>query len=362
LLLNSSLSQPSMSSSAATPTLVVRNTFICAVGVEELSPCRMRQRAKTHEVSSSTLLLDEQQGQEGGALAMQSAGRRADLALTLEAGEAEVVSAAVAEIEASLPALSFHPEGASLVRRALEVASSSEQKALMAAMAGMVCEAARSPHAHEVLEQIVICRGAEGVQFIVEELSRLGGREASSNLHACPVCCRLLAAAPAALGVVALVDEALGDDPADLCCRKFGHLLAVAVVCHGLPRQAGAIVASLRGNPQRFARHRFASKVYEAALRACPPALGEGLARDLMEQPGAVASMACHNFGVRVVRALLDLPAPAGYARQARHYLCRASKRVCKDKYGFALMCELGLAAPLPPHVAAAGAAPFGGA
>jgi len=321
-----------------TPTLVVKNTFICAVGVEELSPCAVRRRARTHEVSSATFLLED----EGEDSAVDSEGYRAELALALESGDAEA-RLAVARICACLPALSFHPEGCSLVRRALEVSSVKEQQALLEAHTGTMCEAAKSPHAHQVLQHIVSSMGV-GAAVVAEELLQLGGHEVASNVHACPLFCTLLEHAPVLPSVVMLVDDALSDDPADLCCRKFGHLLAATVVARGLPRQAACIAFALRSNPQRFARHRFASKVYEVALRSCPPELCDGLARDLMEQPGAVASMACHNFGVRVVRALLELPAPLGYARQARQYLCRASKRVCKDKYGNALMREFGLA------------------
>jgi len=323
---------------ALAPALVVKNTFICAVGVDEYSPCVVRRRARTHEVSSSTLLLDSDK-----ATALESEDRRADLAMALEMGGDEA-STAISEIRDCLPALSFHPEGSSLVQRSLEVADLEEQKAIAMELTGNVCEAAKTVHARKVLEKVVACLGFKGAVSVAEELLQLGGREVASNAYACHLFCCLVEHAPTVPSVVVLVDQALSDDPADLCCQKFGHLVAATVVAHGMSRQAAAIAFALRSNPQRFGRHRFASKVYEAALRTCPAVLCEGLARDLMDQPGAVASMACHNFGVNVVRALVELPAPVGYAWQARQYLCRASKRVCKDKYGLALMSELGLA------------------
>merc|ERR1711920_523158 len=194
-----------------------------------------------------------------------------------------------------------------------------------------------------------------------EELLQLGGREVASNVHACPLFCRLVEFAPTVPSVVALVDQALANDPANLCCQKFGHIVAATVVAHGIPRQVAAIAFALRGNPQRHGRHRFASKVYEAALRTCPPVLREGLARDLLDKPDTVAALACHTFGVHVIRALLQLPAPVGFAWQAWQRLCMASKRVCKDKYGFALMCELGLANPVTAPSAMPAAARVGG-
>lgn len=291
------------------------------------------------------------------ASAVDSEERRADLAMALECGGDEARSA-VAEIQGCLYALAFDPEGCSLVQRALEVASQEEQRGLAEALRGAVCEAARSPYAHQVLESVIGCLGAEGGAFVAGELLLQGGGEVSSNAHMCSVLCHLLECAPMVPSTVALVDEVLSDDAADLCCRKFGHLVAMAIVKHCIMRQAAVIVGALRTNPQRFARHRFASKVFEGALRSCCAELSGALAHDLMEQPGAVASMACHNFGVHVVRALLEVPKPLGYARQARQYLCRASKRVCKDKYGFELMRELGLA----PLVVAARDGHIGGA
>merc|ERR1712151_6043 len=164
-----------------------------------------------------------------------------------------------------------------------------EQKALAMKFIGSICEAARSPHACLVLEKIVSCMGFEGGAIVAKELLQLGGREVASNVHACPLFCRLVEFAPTVPNVVALVDQALANDPANLCCQRFGHIVAATVVAHGIPRQVAAIAFALRGNPQRHGRHRFASKVYEVALRTCPPVLCEGLARDLLDKPDTVA-------------------------------------------------------------------------
>merc|ERR1712113_831068 len=137
-------------------------------------------------------------------------------------------------------------------------------------------------------------------------------------------------------------DELLSGDVAALCCHKCGHDIAMTIVLNGIRRQALQVVFALHSNPQRFARHRFASKVVEAALRSFSiDGSSDILARELIAQPGTVVSLACHNFGVHVVRALLQSPR---YSKQVLHFLLKTLRRLSKDKYGRELMSELGIA------------------
>merc|ERR1712151_1292646 len=98
-------------------------------------------------------------------------------------------------------------------------------------------------------------------------------------------------------------------------------------------------MGALVGDLQRSVRHRFASGVMVQALTQCPPEEVEGLAAGILREPGAVVALACHTFGVHVVRALLDTPA---WRRQVAEQVSRASKRMMKDKYGRAVLEELG--------------------
>merc|ERR1712060_1030141 len=98
---------------------------------------------------------------------------------------------------------------------------------------------------------------------------------------------------------------------------------------------------------QRTVRHRFASSVMVQALTQCPPEETEELATRILGEAGAVVALSCHTFGVHVVRALLDNPTWRG---QVAEQASRASKRMMKDKYGRAVLEELGFskaAAPL---------------
>merc|ERR1712203_938276 len=76
------------------------------------------------------------------------------------------------------------------------------------------------------------------------------------------------------------------------------------------------------------------------ALTICPPEECEELATYILQEPGAVVALSCHTFGVHVVRALLDTP---HWRRQVAHQVSSASKRMMKDKYGRAVLEELGL-------------------
>merc|ERR1719229_180716 len=91
---------------------------------------------------------------------------------------------------------------------------------------------------------------------------------------------------------------------------------------------------------RRFTRHRFAAAVVEHALLHTAPDQRMALANELMELGGAVTSLACHSFGVHVVRALLQVPEAK---ERALHYICKNPRRLQKDKFGAQLLHDLGL-------------------
>lgn len=343
------------------PGLVIKNTFICVLGAEALSPNMPRRRAKTADEAyldspvSSSLEEDIPSADE----LTVPAERCSELAIALEAGGA-AASAAIAEVLGALRALAFDPIGCHIVERAIEVARSHETQALAAGLRGMSCEAALSPHAHRVLIKAVCCLHAEDTRFIAEEL--LGqGRRAALNANASEVLCQLLRFHPADRRTHMLVDDVLSGDIAALCLQKFGHRVAMSIVSTGTSQQRNEVVAALRGDLQRFARHRFAGQVLAHVLTSCPANECDTLAVGLMSRPGAVTSLACHSFGVQVVRALLQLPKHSG---QVLQYLNKSSRRLLKDRYGRELMLDLSLSTPTEAALQQAPAVPelFGGA
>lgn len=217
-----------------------------------------------------------------------------------------------------------------------------ERRALVAALRGRVCELAKSAHGHTVLEVVVGVAGTRDAAFIAEELL---GQRPESLLHpsTCSVIRSLLEHSPTDSGTLALVGGLLSNGGADLCCHKCGHEVAAAILSAGLLDHSTQIVGALLCNPQRFARHRFAHKVIRVALLTGQAECCETLGRELCFRPGSVSSLACHNFGVHVVRALLQRPRQSKHAFQD---LFKTSRRLLKDKYGRELMRDLGLATP----------------
>jgi len=192
-----------------------------------------------------------------------------------------------------------------------------------------------------VLEGLVGELGSEWCACVAEEL--LGDvQRFAMHIFGSSLICRLLEVAPRDAKTAALVDELLAADMATVVCHKFGHAVAMSILSHGMPHQRSGVASSLRVDLQRFARHRFASLVVASAFGHCSTAESHHLARLLMSQAGAVASLACHGFGVRVVRAMLELP---GDSQQVMLYLQKSLRRLQKDKFGAQLLQEMTYAA-----------------
>merc|ERR1712060_110532 len=117
--------------------------------------------------------------------------------------------------------------------------------------------------------------------------------------------------------------------------------IAMSILSNGTGSQRGAVVKSLLGDVQRCARHRFASGVLVQALTQCSTRESRQLVIALTQQRGTVVDLACHNFGVHVIRALAELPE---FEKEVLQQVTRALKRVEKDEYGKILLQDLGLA------------------
>jgi len=330
-------------------SVVVKNTFICVMENEGLmSSAESRSRAKTTDVATlerQAMLLPLVEDEEAmkkcpsAPAAMEANRHIASLAAALDAGGA-AAAAAVDEICRSVCTLAFDAAGSSLVLRALELARTSEVRTLAEGLRGLVGEAARSSSACRVLEELVRSVGMEDAAFIAEELLAQSPWTLVLSANGSSILCRLIEYSSAHECTQALVDAVLSADVGVLCGHKFGHEVAMSILSNGSSRQRGQILAALRGDVQRFARHRFASKVFEQALALCPEEERKSLALEVLARPSTVVALACHNFGVNVVRELLQVPA---VSQQVQLLLAKSSGRVSRDKFGSELMCELGL-------------------
>jgi len=353
------------------PTLIVKNTFICAVGAEAMSPPNnKRRRSKTEgdeilnraeseclvHVSSPSSFRSEEETDSSSALAeVTLADRCSELSAALEAGGSGA-SCALAEIGRSARIFAFDARGSGLVLQALEFSGAEFAADVALALRGAIREAACSPPAAAVLEKLMFRLGAAWCSQVADELL---GDARRLSMHACgsSVIGRLLEVAPADAKTEAFVDEVLTSDLAVIACHKFGHAVAMSILSWSLPRQRSDVALALAADLQRFSRHRFASLVVAAAFASCPGPIIHRLAGVLMSQAGAVASLACHNFGVRVVKAMLAVPGDVSL--QALFYLQKSSRRLQKDKFGAQLLQELAAA---PSRGMEAGFGMIGGA
>mmetsp|Transcript_137023 Transcript_137023/g.347144 ORF Transcript_137023/g.347144 Transcript_137023/m.347144 type:complete len:342 (-) Transcript_137023:265-1290(-) len=325
-------------------TLIVKNTFLCAVEDETASPtCRLsRRRSKTEGDYLSCLEPELVDPASDDIPAEAPTGSLVDLGLALQAGGSEALSA-LTDIRNSARSLAFDPAGSQLLQQALEVADARFAHDVASMLQGSIPQALCSQHAHQVLETLLPCLDIDGSACVVDELL---GNSSHLATHAfgSSLVCRLLEQLAGEVAAVALIDDVLSGDLTQVICHKFGHRIALWILRNGLPRHKSRLVEVLSGELQRFARHRFASLVLALAFSQCTANEAHGLANALMGQAGAVASLACHSFGLRVVKALLELPSAA---EQVRFYLLKSSRRLQKDKFGVRLLDELSVSNPL---------------
>lgn len=342
-------------------SVIVKNTFICVVEEEvdetdsASAAAETRSRARTVDVADLVRAREHEDDDEeelvtkckSAPAAMEAGQQVASLAADLQAGGA-AAAAALAEIRRSVSSLAFDAVGSSLVLHAMEVSRSSETLRIVEGLKGLVGKAARSSSACRVLEEVVRSVGAEDAAFIAEELLVESPWNLVLNANGSSITCRLMEYCASHPRTVAFVEAVLAGNVAALCGHKHGHEVAMSILSNGSPSQRGRILSALRSDVQRFARQRFSAKVFEHALTLCSEAERESLACEVLARPGTVAALACHNFGVNVVRELLQVPRAS---EQVRMLLAKSSGKISRDKFGSELLQELGLGKQQPKQV-----------
>jgi len=320
--------------------LIIKNTFICAVEDEASSPAygvgRRRSKTEGDYLSCLEPELADLVSEADEVPAQSPTASLSDLGVALQAGGSGA-SSALTEILNCARSLAFDSAGSQLLQQALELADAQFAHNVATTLWGLMPQAVCSQHAHKVLDTLVQHLDMEVAVCLVDELL---GDSCCLATHAfgSVVVRRLLEQLAGEAATVALIDEVLSGNLNHMICHKFGHTVALSILFNGLPRHRSRLFEVLSGDLQRFARHRFASYVLALALSQCSTQEAHILASALMGQAGAVSSLACHSFGVRVVRALLELPSDA---EQVRFYLLKSSRRLQKDKFGSQLLDEL---------------------
>mmetsp|Transcript_112330 Transcript_112330/g.362785 ORF Transcript_112330/g.362785 Transcript_112330/m.362785 type:complete len:321 (+) Transcript_112330:60-1022(+) len=274
----------------------------------------------------------------GGASEGRRSGIRSQLRAALERGGADA-KVAIAELWHAMPVWAFDAEGCDLILEALEHANAEEMRAMAATFRGNVRAAACSQHAHQVLERLLHDLSAAEVAFVAEEL--LGrGREFAFDQYGSSVICQLLLFAAQNKETHALVDEVLSADVTAVCHHKHGHQVALATLEHGLPQHRHRIFVSLLPVLARATKHRFAAELIATALLRCREEDANALAVAVLGTLDVVMTLACHCFGVQIVRSLLQV---RGFGSFVMQEIARSEKKMKKDKFASELLRELGM-------------------
>merc|ERR1719193_2687613 len=208
----------------------------------------------------------------------------------------------------------------------MEHAGPAQVSRMLTSFCGRIATVVGSPHASSVVEKAIHVSGRAAAESVATELRGHGRATAFLSGGSCVVR-TLLEHAAGQPWAVRLTDEVLAEDLATLIRHKAGHRVAEAVLSNGLARQRAAVVAALRGDLARFAKHRFGAAVLQQAVLQGAPRECQSLAQAVMAPAGAMAALGCHCFGVHVVRALLQVPGASGIAlghvRKYQHKLRR---------------------------------------
>eukprot|EP00405_Crypthecodinium_cohnii_P018594 CAMPEP_0206465764 /NCGR_PEP_ID=MMETSP0324_2-20121206/28035_1 /ASSEMBLY_ACC=CAM_ASM_000836 /TAXON_ID=2866 /ORGANISM="Crypthecodinium cohnii, Strain Seligo" /LENGTH=352 /DNA_ID=CAMNT_0053938707 /DNA_START=142 /DNA_END=1200 /DNA_ORIENTATION=+ len=341
---------------------VIKNTFICevnatAAGEEASSPSnprRQRRRARTHHADGSgsgSNSCSDHSGEEelhGGEAAREqesSENSEASHAVPTSSGRGRSISSLrVAQLLPELPKLAFEEEGAKELAELVETASREDVVSLAQTFRGCVQEASRHPFAHLLIESFVHNLGTDDCQFIVDELLLPNhdiAAMAMDNFGSSVLATLLIFAnAEVSSSMAEIVDRAFDGDATKLTHHKHGHKVAQAVLEHGSSQHLHMIAVALVKEAARATRHRFAAQVVAEALLQCNNEDVLLLASAILSKPGAVVSLACHCFGVHVVRSLLRIPQ---FAPTVLEDMKNSQKKLQKDKFGAELLLELGL-------------------
>mmetsp|Transcript_78550 Transcript_78550/g.202292 ORF Transcript_78550/g.202292 Transcript_78550/m.202292 type:complete len:380 (+) Transcript_78550:110-1249(+) len=157
-------------------------------------------------------------------------------------------SAAIAAMRGNVWQLSQDAQGCRAVQLAMDVASSSDAKALVAELHRHVEEAVYSPHANYVIQKVIEAMPTTVSTFVAEELAGLGVVVARHRFG-CRILCRLLEHSVASgAAAAAVIDECL-THAQDLCRHTFGHYVMKAILEHGTAEQRQRIACAIQTGP-----------------------------------------------------------------------------------------------------------------
>jgi hypothetical protein len=270
------------------------------------------------------------------------------LTAQIEAG-GEALAAALATMRPYVLGLSFDRVGCRVVQLAFDRARTGDAVQLAEAFRGHVRSAILSPHANHVIQKIIQRVPAPSLKFLAEELKGAANFMVHHR-YGCRILCRLAEFDAEGEDTLALFAEVLAADVVELCDHDYGHYFVKQIMECGPPHLRARFVRALaaEGDLVRCAKQRNFSQVIESSLRHGSPEEREIIAAILLGNASGFGHLVCHVYGVRVARALLQLP-PGPMAYRAMACLQRAATcaRTRKGRYQ-QLLLEVGMGLPPP--------------
>lgn len=298
-------------------------------------------KAKAHgtSVTDTGMLILESGAADPDRLSVSEETKRV-LIQQMETG-GDTMNMAISSLFGSVLKMSFEPFGCRVMQSALDLAGTSEKDALVAELHGHVLEAVSSPHANFVIQKVIEVLPVMGASFVAKELT-LFAAEVARHRFGCRILCRLvehhLCGGTTSPATTDLIEELLLD--ADQLIRhNFARHVLDLILEHGSETHKKQISDAIRSNLFHNAKNRNASYVVEKALCLCSAADTHALASELLSDPARFLTLAVHECGCHVVKAVLKSHAEC--AQQARELLLAKVAQVRASKYGKQLLDEM---------------------
>jgi pumilio RNA-binding family len=228
-----------------------------------------------------------------------------------------------------------------VIQIALDCTSAADKEILVAELHGSVRLAISSPHANFVIQKTIEVMPIDSAAFVPLELATFAA-EVARHRFGCRVLSRLvehhLCGTGAAASTNVIIDELLLE-AGQLIQHNFARHVLELILEHGTEVHKRRISDVIRKNVYHCARNRFASYVVEKALSLCRAEDVAAIASELMRDAERFLTLAVHECGMHVVKAVLRLRGSC--AEKALRLLMANVDQLKSSKHGQRLLDEM---------------------
>jgi pumilio RNA-binding family len=248
---------------------------------------------------------------------------------------------ALSKIHGSVLKMAFESLGCRVVQLAFDVADASERQVMVGELRGHVRDMISSPHANFVIQKVIEVLPVSSANFVAEELLTYAA-DAARHRFACRILCRLiehhLCDNMGSTTTTYLIDELLHETE-KLIRHNFARHVIELVLEHGSATQQERIIRAIRNDVFRNAKDRYASYVVEQVMYRCSIPERDALAFDLISDIDSFWTLANHECGSHVIKALLK--SHGQMCIRANELLNAGASTLCTSKHGHRLLEEI---------------------